>query len=251
MFCFQSRRLINLELDDRLPAHRIPVLERHLADCAECRRYRDELLLARRLLRAPDAGPSPSFEWTLQLRLNRALQEAASGQVPWEEPTPGWRSWWRNFALSSLAGAAVAVALVVWMLPVQRHGIPGQQGREGGAPVAALQATPSRSAPPTVGSTAGAADRRPLAAPGLFAHNGTAGGFGQLASTPRYWASGYPVSPRGDTGEAGLIERLLRENEILRSQVLILQSRNRSLQALLAEGATATLVPDTSEAEGP
>ena len=226
MFCYRYRRLINLELDDRLPDHRVPDLERHLRDCPDCRAYREELALGRRLLAATAAEPSPAFEWTLQLRLNRALQEAARSQAPWPEtPDHGW-SWWRRLALSSFAGAAITAALALWLLPGRGPMPAGKPGGDLRSPT--RHETVAAISPVT--STAGAGDRRSLSAPDLFGPP-RAVGLGRLASTPRYLSGGAALP----VDSPSLVDRLLRENEVLRSQVLILQSRNRALQALLTE----------------
>ena len=41
------RRWVSLDLDGQLPADRRAVLEAHLGECAECRRQREALLVAR------------------------------------------------------------------------------------------------------------------------------------------------------------------------------------------------------------
>ena len=78
MLCRTARQLISQEMDGMLPAEKTPAFEEHLGRCGDCRDYRAELGLGRRLLQATAAEPVDSFEWKLQLRLNRALQEAAA-----------------------------------------------------------------------------------------------------------------------------------------------------------------------------
>ena len=242
MFCFRYRRLINLERDGRLPDHRVRDLEDHLAGCAACREYREDLGLAHRLLAATGAAPSPSFEWTLQLKLNRALQEAAGAQLPLPEEPGRNAVWWRRLALSSLAGAAATVALALWLFPAG-----GPTPRTPAAPsrLAVTPATAPAAAASPVASTAGSGDRRSLAAPNLFSDH--LGGFGRLASTPDYLGADL-----GRTSPSpSLLTRLLRENEVLRSQVLVLQARNRALQALLAEHPRDTVASPDEGVEEP
>jgi hypothetical protein len=158
MFCFKARKLINLEMDGALPARRTRALEEHVARCASCRSYREELATGRRLLHATAAEPSEAFEWTLQLKLNRALQgAAASGSVPWIETAGSPLRWLRSFAFASAAGIALAAALAVWVLPLQPGTAPVGFAHRPAVAAAEVPASP-------VSSSAGATDRLSLTA---------------------------------------------------------------------------------------
>ena len=118
MRCGKAREWLSLEIDGQLPPDRIFSLEEHLEKCAECRTYRADLRLGQRLLRATEPTPSESFEWQLQLRLNRTLQTAAGETgLPWTETGGGLRLWFRNFSLATAAGLAAMVAVALFVLP--------------------------------------------------------------------------------------------------------------------------------------
>ncbi|MBU1073360.1 zf-HC2 domain-containing protein, partial [bacterium] len=125
MFCVTARKLISQEMDGMLPARRTRALEEHVGRCSACRSYRGELETGRRLLRTTAAEPSETFSWTLQLKLNRAMQgSVASSAVPWVDSAHGSSGWLRSFALSSLAGVALATVVAVWVLPLEQGPLP-------------------------------------------------------------------------------------------------------------------------------
>ena len=246
MLCFSAKKLINQEMDGLLPARKLRALEEHVARCASCAAYRDELETGRRLLRAASSEPSDSFEWTLQLKLNRALQgAAASHTVPWEDaPARGIGDWLRGFAVSSLAGAAIALAFAIWVLP-QRGADPIASGTgilaDAGSSISAVTLS------------AGDADRRPLASPRYRTMSPGSAGLGRTVSGARTTQpnmldrSGWlPTSWNGsDLDDLDAIAKLRAENTDLR---LRLQQLQREYQALLGDREIRYLESDDNEA---
>ncbi|MBK6899071.1 MAG: zf-HC2 domain-containing protein [bacterium] len=160
MLCTTARRLISQQMDGMLPAEKTPAFEEHLGRCAACREYRAELGLGRRLLQATAAEPTDAFEWKLQLRLNRTLQEAAAARtVPWEDAPHGAARWWRGFAASSLAGVAVTALVAVLVWP-EGPRIPTTSSRPA-ATVAAV-AEPAATPTPSARLVTDLSDRLPL-----------------------------------------------------------------------------------------
>ncbi len=221
MRCGKARTLINLELDGVLPPEQTPSLDEHLARCGDCRAHREELELGGRMIRATAEEPSDAFEWKLQLRLNRALQEAAGEGVPWDEPADRpWFGWLRSFGLSAAAGLAFVVVMTTWVLP--------DLGMGPAAPGGTLADAGSRPA---------VSDRLSLQPETrIFDFKGSRGGAGPatvgtgafLGSEPE-WLSDAPDSRR-------TISVLEEEVRRLRTQLVELRTENEHLKALLVDG---------------
>ncbi len=248
MLCFTSRKLINQEMDGLLPARKLRSLEEHVGRCTACAGYRGDLERGRRLLRATTAEPSESFEWTLQLKLNRAMKEAAGNGIPWEEPSRGPADWLRSFAFSSLAGVAVAVAFAIWVMP---HTV-GSPSATGEYQIAETVADGSVS-PVTL--SAGDSDRRSLNQPRYRTLLPGAGGFGQTVSGGRVTRpnlldrSGWVPSTwsGADIEDLTAIANLRDENGRLRFMLQQMQSENTNLKSLLADVEINYLESDSSE----
>ncbi len=248
MLCYSARKLINQEMDGRLPDRKVRPLAEHVDRCAKCAAFRDELDTGRRLLRATADEPSESFEWTLQLKLNRALQEAAAtSTVPWEaEPSGGGAlAWVRSFAVSSLAGVAVAAALAIWLLP-----------RDGAAPtnpgLGPLVEAGETVSPVTL--SAGDTDRRSLTRPRYRAGMTGADGLGRTVSGARSTSpnlldrSGWvPTWSGADMEDLNVISSLRDQNRYLQIQIHQLQSDKARLEALLADHEINYLESDDGE----
>lgn len=229
MRCSKTRKNISLALDGVLPPEETRALEEHLTACADCRAHRDELLLGSRLLKATAAAPSDAFEWKLQLKLNRALQEAAAARTPWEDPAPRPRfGWLRGFTLSAGAGLAATVALALWFFPRGAAMV-----ETGPAPAAVERALPADDSA-GVGTTAGDADRRSLATsfrPLLGLERGLGGSLVSSGGVFRNDAD--PAWSRGVTGRN--LGTLQAEITWLRERLRTSQADNDSLRALLAD----------------
>lgn len=118
MLCYRARKMISLEIDGLLPAENTSSLDSHLQKCTSCLDYREDLRMGSRMLDATTPSLPDNFNWKLQLRLGRALQEAAAEkQDLLDQSGNGVLVWVRSFALSSLAGAAVMAVLMIWVLP--------------------------------------------------------------------------------------------------------------------------------------
>ena len=125
MRCNKAQEYLGLDLDGVLPPDATGPLTSHLDACGECRQFREDLLMGRRILKATEPELPENFDWKLQLRLNQALKETA-GEVayPWEE-TPGdrWR-WMRNFGSAAAVGMAAVLALAIFTGPTQQSPMP-------------------------------------------------------------------------------------------------------------------------------
>jgi len=235
MFCFRYRKLINQEMDGVLPARKTRPLEDHVAGCAACRSYREELEAGRRLLRATATEPSEAFEWTLQLKLNRALQGAAAeAAVPWVETPANPLHWLRSFALSSAAGVALAAALAIWVLPLQPGSSPVSGGVHFAESTAGYETSP-------VATSAGDRDRQPLTPryQPLFSGPASTGRpvSGGRHSQPNLLdSSGWvPDTWRGATAtEPGTLAALREQNARLNFRLKQLHKQNTKLKTLLA-----------------
>ena len=114
MKCNKAQAWLSLEMDGRLTPEHVPLLQQHLTACDACRGYRDELLVSRRLLRATTPTLPESFDWKLQLRLNRALREAAGqASYPLTQPAATWRRWFARAGASATLGLAAVLALAL------------------------------------------------------------------------------------------------------------------------------------------
>ncbi len=135
MRCNKAQEYLGLDLDGVLPPDATVELTSHLDSCGDCREFREDLLLGRRILQATDPELPDNFDWKLQLRLNQAIKETA-GEVayPWEEkPADRWR-WWRNFGSAAAVGMAAVLALAI---------ISGPTSQLTSVPVVQEQAIPS------------------------------------------------------------------------------------------------------------
>lgn len=237
MRCNKARTFISDAHDGLLPHEEALALERHLAACAECRAHRDDLKLGSRMLKATRGEPTDAFEWTLQLKLNQALQGAAAETDPWgERERRSWFPWLRGFALSSAVGIAASLALAFWLLPSGGGRIAESGSGPGGAHLASvLPEMPAVTA--SVSGSAAALDRRSLGA----VARGTVDqrrGFGS-----RLVGSGSLL--RGDAAEMGPawansvrgrnLESLQSEMAWLRDRLRATQATNDSLRALLRD----------------
>ena len=131
MRCNKAQENLSLQLDGTLPPDLMGSLSAHLDICADCREYRDDLLMASRLLQATEPELPDNFDWKLHLRLNQTLKEAA-GEVayPWEDkPVDRWR-WLRNFGSAAAVGMAAVLALAIFSGPTDHSPIPVAQEQE-------------------------------------------------------------------------------------------------------------------------
>jgi len=254
MFCFMARKLISQEMDGVLPARKTRALEEHVDRCAACRAFRTELETGRRLLRATATEPSEAFEWTLQLKLNRAMQSAAaSGAVPWVESQGGSAfAWLRSFGLSSVAGLALAAVLAVWVLPLGTGPLPASGDLH-------LAETAGETAASPVTLSAGDADRlslspQPRYRPLLSGSSGsgrTVSGW-SLAQPNLLDRSGWvPTTWRGAQLEGNEAFAAVREeNGRLRFMLRQLRAENDALKSLL-EGTEINYLETEADEESP
>ncbi len=125
MRCNKAQENLSLQLDGALPPDLTVSLSTHLDACAECREYRDDLLMGSRILAATEPELPDNFDWKLQLRLNQTLKEAAGGVAyPWEDnPVDRWR-WVRNFGSAAAVGMAAVLALAIFTGPIGQSTLP-------------------------------------------------------------------------------------------------------------------------------
>lgn len=139
MKCNKTQQWLNLQIDGQLEAERVPMLQAHLAVCGDCRQYRDDLLLAQRLLRADVAALPENFDWKLQLRLNQAMREAVrTSSFPWHDEAGGWRRWFARAGVFTSVG--LCAVLAVALLGPSPGGVVPSAGGTGAVAVRAEQA---------------------------------------------------------------------------------------------------------------
>lgn len=139
MRCAKAREYLSHQLDEQLTPDRAGDLVEHLDACGDCREYREDLLLGRRMMAATEPELPENFDWKLQLKLNQTLQRTAGeAAYPWQDEAPDRWRWVGNFGAAAAVGLAAVLALAVFFGPVDRVGT----GREiGSARVA--EATPA------------------------------------------------------------------------------------------------------------
>jgi len=125
MRCNKAQEYLSLEMDGVLPPNATVDLTGHLDSCGECREFREDLLLGRRILNATEPELPDNFDWKLQLRLNQALKETA-GEVsyPWEEKVADRWRWLRNFGSAAAVGMAAVLALAIFTGPADQAPLP-------------------------------------------------------------------------------------------------------------------------------
>jgi anti-sigma factor RsiW len=123
MNCDDSRIHLPAYLDDELDVAESLRVQKHLAECGDCRGARDQQLVLRAALRDPDlrAYPSAEFAKRLETALRKAAKEEARSQRPsWFE------SLW-TFRLVPAAVALIVVAAIGALLVVNRLGSSHEQ----------------------------------------------------------------------------------------------------------------------------
>ncbi|MEN8005512.1 MAG: zf-HC2 domain-containing protein [Candidatus Krumholzibacteriota bacterium] len=227
MRCQKVREYISLEMDELLPPAVTGDVTSHLDSCADCRDYREDLLLGRRALEATTPELSENFEWKLQLKLNQALQQSAGQAVyPWDEADPDKWGWFRNFGAAAAVGMAAVLALAMFLGPV---GGPG--GGVNGSDELSPGVTLSTNGGP------GSADRRPFLG-GNFSGRGLySPGIQRSVSAAGTIRSGGTVFDRGWSGrnvnDLVLINRLRNQNKRLSGMLFQQQQEIRAMRALL------------------
>lgn len=111
MRCSKAQNLISLAMDQSLAPPEGVALEGHLRDCPGCVRYREDLLRCRELLQESEMAPSASFEWKVQLGIQKALREGAAARQEKKS-----RPFWLPAGLSAaLTAALVLAAGLAWI----------------------------------------------------------------------------------------------------------------------------------------
>ena len=106
MNCADSRTYLPAYLDDELDVAESLHVQRHLAECGDCRQAQDEQLALRSALRDPElyAHPSADFSKRIEAAVRKAAKEEARSQ------RSSWFEWLR---LDSLRWVPAAAALVI------------------------------------------------------------------------------------------------------------------------------------------
>jgi anti-sigma factor RsiW len=106
MNCNDSRTFLPAYLDDELDVTESLRVQKHLAECGDCRQTQDEQIALRSVLRDPDlyAYPSADFSKRIAAAVRRAAQEEARTQRP---------SWFERLRLGTFRWVPAAAALVV------------------------------------------------------------------------------------------------------------------------------------------
>ena len=125
MRCNKAQEYLSLEMDGLLPPVATGDLLKHLDGCADCREYRQDLELSRRVLGATQPSLPDNFDWKLQLKLNQTLKETAGAAAyPWIEPGVDRSAWLRNFGTAASLGLAAVLAFALFLGPVSREAAP-------------------------------------------------------------------------------------------------------------------------------
>ncbi len=220
MRCGKAKEWLSLEMDDQLPPDRIIGLEKHMEVCQQCRAYRADLTMGRRMLNATTPELAENFDWRLQLKLNQTLQQSAQAAAsPWQEGPSGFGRWMRNFGASAALGMAAVLLIAIVIGPTF---FPGDNGAE--SPVAGLDNAPSASL------VADSGDRLPLTR-GYNSFSSTGFGLQQNVSATRFGLS-----------DAEMMQRLRQENQNLKWLLHHYRQENESLKARLDTSGTNRVV---------
>jgi anti-sigma factor RsiW len=106
MKCDDSRIYLPAYLDDELDVTESLRVQKHLTECGDCRRARDEQLTLRSALRDPALYARPSADFSK--RIEAAVRRAAKDEV--RSQRPSWLEW---LGQGSLRWVPAAAALVV------------------------------------------------------------------------------------------------------------------------------------------
>jgi anti-sigma factor RsiW len=106
MNCADSRTYLPAYLDDELDVAESLHVQRHLAECLDCRQAQDEQLALRSALRDPEmyAHPSDDFSRRIEAAVRRTAKEEARSQRS---------SWFDSLRLESLQWVPAAAALMI------------------------------------------------------------------------------------------------------------------------------------------
>ncbi len=221
MKCSRIQEWISLAMDDQLAPEHVTPLADHLQACAECRDYRRDLQDGVRMLRATDPTLSDDFDWKLQLRLSRAMRDAARDSHPWVEAPSRWRPWFSRVGLSAAVGLA-AVLTVAVMVP--------SGDIDPRRDLASVVDSPTLRMPVQGGASLGDNDptRRPLQVD--FGGFGRYGGLQRSVSSRDDFAGG--VFGRVNEAEVLRIRQLEQDNETFRRRLF---AKDRQIQYLQAQ----------------
>ena len=106
MNCADSRIYLPAYLDDELDVAESLHVQRHLAECGDCRQAQDEQLALRSALRDPElyAHPSADFAKRMEAAVRKAAKEEARSQRS---------SWFESLRLESFRWVPATAALVI------------------------------------------------------------------------------------------------------------------------------------------
>jgi hypothetical protein len=221
MRCGKAQAYLSRQADEALPAEVTAPLARHLDACADCRQFRQDLAVGRRLLAATPPQLADNFEWRLHLRLNQALQQAAGAVAfPWDEERTDRRLWIRNFGTAASYGLAAVLALAMFLGPQPERRAAGL--RLDGIHLAGQAGDQIASAQSDQADPAGA-DRLPLQKAGFRGGLTPVSGVQQPVSSGLGAAGSRQAIDRGWSGDLledlATIQNLRLENRRLTNQI--------------------------------
>ncbi len=123
MNCDDSRIYLPAYLDDELDVAGSLRVQKHLAECGDCRRAQDQQLVLRVALRDPDLRAHPSAEFAK--RLETAVRKAAKEEARSQRPSWFDGSW--TFRWVPAAAALIVMAVIGALLAVNRLGSSHEQ----------------------------------------------------------------------------------------------------------------------------
>jgi anti-sigma factor RsiW len=181
-------------VDGDLPAAELQSVRQHLEDCAACADRAAELGALARAARALDAPEPPPTLWP-----------AIEGAL--DRPLAGWLSW-RPFGVGALAGAAVALVLVLTARPAARAVAVAPRALE------AAQASPASRAAPVSNDPLIAEAEQEFARAAAVYERSIEKLRGLLVREEGHWST--DVRARYDERLARLDEAIVRSREVAR-----------------------------------
>lgn len=221
MKCHRIQQWISEEIDGQLAPEHVAPLAEHLQSCEECRTFGEDLRIGTRMLHATEPTLPDDFDWKLQLRLSRAMRDAARHSHPWQEAPSRWRPWLLRAGISGSVGLAAVLTLAL-LLPADTMTSGG--GSNLMAELTARRLPMQVEAPtPVIDAT-----RRPLQVD--FGNLSAYRGFQRTVSSRNELAAGTIGSMAGL--EVARIRKLEQDNETLRR---LLFGKDRQIQYLQAQ----------------
>lgn len=120
--CSEMELLLQADLDGELDAATSAVLTQHIMQCKHCANLQKQLSQLQRLLRDETLREQPSAAFRDSMR-QRLLSKSSSSSLAAFEPRKKLSAAWKNTGLVT-AGAALAAAVILTLLPIEQSSAP-------------------------------------------------------------------------------------------------------------------------------